>query len=304
MRLATKLPAAMVESAGDFDRFLNKQLKRLQTNFIDYYLLHGLNRNFWPKIRDLKVLRWAEGMMKDGRICYLGFSFHDELELFKEIINAYDNWTFCQIQYNYVDKDYQAGREGLQYAANKGLAVVVMEPLRGGVLTRQIPEPVAKLWANAPQKRTPAEWGLRWVWNQPEVSVVLSGMSTMEQVIENVSTANRSRTNILTAEELQLIDKVGATYRGLNPIPCTNCRYCLPCPNGVEIPQILALYNDAIVYDALQTSKLRYNSGISLSKEERADNCVECNDCVEKCPQGIPIPDWLKKAHALLDTTG
>lgn len=304
MRLATKLPAAQVKSSRDFDRFLNEQLKRLQTNYIDYYLLHGLNRNFWPKIRDFGVIRWAEGMMKDGQIRYLGFSFHDELDVFKEIVDAYDNWTFCQIQYNYVDRDYQAGIKGLKYAADKGLAVVVMEPLRGGGLTRQIPEPVAKLWASAPKKRSPAEWGLLWVWNQPEVSVALSGMSTMEQVEKNVSSAERTRPNILSAEELQLIDKVAAAYRGLNPIPCTNCRYCIPCPNGVEIPQILAFYNDAIVYDALQASRLRYSGGVVLSKEQRADNCIECNECTEKCPQGISIPEWLKRTHELLDTTG
>jgi len=304
MRLATKLSAAVVESAGDFDFVLNKQLERLQTDSIDYYLLHGLNRKFWSKMCDFGVIRWAEGAMKDGRIRYLGFSFHDELHVFKKIIDAYDNWTLCQIQYNYVDQDYQAGSKGLKYAANKGLAVVIMEPLRGGGLTRELPEPIAKLWASAPHKRSPAEWGLLWVWNQPEISVVLSGMSTLEQVKENVSTAERSRPNILTPSELQLIDQVVAAYSGLNPIPCTNCSYCLPCPNSVEIPQIFALYNDAFVYDALQPSKFRYNSMIVLNKEQRADNCLECLECVEKCPQGITIPDWLKKAHALLDTTG
>jgi len=304
IRLATKLPAAQIKSAKDFDRFLNEQLKRLQVNYIDYYLLHGLNKNFWSKIRDLGVINWAEGIMRDGRVRYLGFSFHDQLDVFKEIVDAYDNWTFCQIQYNYVDRDYQAGSKGLKYAADKGLAVVVMEPLRGGGLTKQIPEPVAKLWASAPQKRSPAEWGLLWVWNQPEVSVALSGMSAMEQVEENVSTAEQSRPNILTDAELQLIDKVAAAYRGLNPIPCTNCRYCVPCPNGVAIPEILSYYNDAIVYGAIQSAKLRYNGGVAISREQRADNCLDCNECVEKCPQEIPIPDWLKKTHELLDTTG
>lgn len=303
MRLATKLPANIVQSAKDFDLLLNEQLGRLQTNSIDYYLLHGLNSNFWPKLRDLGIFHWAEGAMKDGRIRYLGFSFHDELDVFKEIVDAYDNWTLCQIQYNYVDRDYQAGNKGLKYAADKGLAVVVMEPLRGGGLTRELPEPVAKLWANASQKRSPAEWGLLWVLNQQEVSVVLSGMTTMAQVEENVGIAARSRPNMLTSAELRLIDQVSVAYHGLYPIPCTNCRYCVPCPNGVEIPQILALYNDVFVYGDLQSSKLRYNAGISITKEQRADNCLECLECVEKCPQGISVPEWLKKAHALLDAT-
>ena len=302
IRLATKLSASAVESANDFDRVLNEQLERLQTNSIDYYLLHGLNRKFWAKLRDLGVIRWAEEAMKDGRIRYLGFSFHDEFHVFKEIIDAYDNWTLCQIQYNYVDQEYQAGSKGLKYAASKGLAVVIMEPLRGGGLTGELPEPIEKLWASAPCKRSLAEWGLLWVWNQPEISVVLSGMSTMEQVIENVSIAERSRPNILTPTELQLIDKVGLAYSGLRPISCTNCSYCLPCPNSVGIPQIFALYNDALVYDKLRPSKFHYK--ILLNKEQRADSCLECLECVEKCPQGIPIPDWLKKAHVLLDTTG
>lgn len=304
MRLATKLPAAIVESAKDFDRLLNEQLERLQTAPIDYYLLHGLTGNIWHKIRDFGVIRWAEGAIKDGRIRYLGFSFHDELEVFKEIIDAYDNWTLCQIQYNYVDKNYQAGSEGLKYAASKELAVVVMEPLRGGGITRALPEPVANLWDSASQKRTPAEWGLLWVWNQPEVSVALSGMSTMQQVEENVSTASRSRPDMLTHAELRLIDRVGATYRGLYPIPCTDCHYCLPCPNGVEIPLVFTLYNEGTVFDSLPFAQLRYNGGAFIKPEQRADHCTECNDCVEKCPQGIPIPDWLKKAHTLLNTKG
>ena len=208
IKLATKLPTWFVESAKDFDRYFNEQLERLQTDKIDFYLLHGLNGRSWSKVRDLGVLRWAEGMMNDGRFDHLGFSFHDDTDAFKEIIDAYDNWTLGQIQYNYMDVDYQAGRRGLEYAVDKGLAVVVMEPLRGGLLSKKPPEQVAKLWAGAPQKRTPAEWGLLWVWNQPEVSVALSGMSAMEHVVENVAVADRSRPGTLTADELELIDQV------------------------------------------------------------------------------------------------
>ncbi len=190
MKLATKMPVRMAESASDFDRLLNEQLERLGTK-IDFYLLHGLNRQSWTKVRDLGVLRWAEGAMADGRFDYLGFSFHDNLEAFKSIIDDYDNWTLGQIQYNYMDVEYQAGTEGLKYAADRGLAVVVMEPLRGGKLARA-PEQVAGVWESAPQNRSAVEWALQWVWDQPEVSIALSGMSAMEQVLENVDIANRS----------------------------------------------------------------------------------------------------------------
>ena len=299
MKLATKLPARLVESAADFDRFLNEQLERLQTK-LDFYLLHGLNSHSWTKVRDLGVLRWAEGAMADGRFDYLGFSFHDELDVFKEIVDAYDNWTLCQIQYNYMDVDYQAGRRGLEYAASKGLAVVVMEPLRGGRLAKEPPEQIAKVWARAAQRRTPAEWGLLWVWNQPEVSLALSGMSAMEQVVENVAVADGSGPGTLTIDEMVLFEHVREAYHRLGPIPCTSCGYCMPCPNGVEIPTIFQIYNEAIMYDDPQTGRVRYRWTDELKEEQRADQCTECGDCVEACPQQIPIPEWLQKAHELL----
>ena len=299
MKLATKLPARFVESASDFDRFLKEQLERLQTR-LDFYLLHGLNSRSWPKVRDLGVLRWAESMMADGHFGHLGFSFHDELDVFKDIVDAYDNWTLCQIQYNYMDVDYQAGRRGLEYAANKGLAVVVMEPLRGGRLAKEPPEQVAKVWASVAQKRTPAEWGLLWVWNQPEVSVALSGMSAMEQVVENVAVADRSGPGTLTPDELALFERIREAYQGLSPIPCTNCGYCMPCPNGVDIPSIFQIYNEAMMYDDPRTGRFRYRGPDGIKEEQRADQCTECGECLDACPQEIAIPEWLQKVHALL----
>jgi len=235
----------------------------------------------------------------NGYVDHLGFSFHDDYEVFKDIIDAYDNWTLCQIQYNYIDINFQAGIRGLQYAADKGLAVVVMEPLRGGRLGRS-PEQVVKLWATMPQQCTPAEWALKWVWNQPEVSVALSGMSTMEQVVENVASAERSGIGMLTSDELALIDQIREAYQGLNPIQCTNCEYCMPCPSSVEIPVIFGMYNDAIVYDNQRIGRLRYRGPRGLKEEQRADQCTECGECLEACPQKIPIPEWLQKAHELL----
>ena len=234
VKLATKLPSWLVQTAADFDRYLNEQLKRLDLDYVDFYLLHSLNKDFWRKLRGLDVFEWAEKARAAGRFRYLGFSFHDDYETFKEIVDAYD-WPMCQIQYNYMDVENQAGMKGLKYAAAKGMAVVIMEPLLGGKLVAP-PSPVQAIWDEAPRKRTPAAWALAWLWNQPEVSVVLSGMSTMAQVEENVALAASSRVGMLTPEELALYDRVQAAYRELVVIPCTNCRYCLPCPQGVDIP--------------------------------------------------------------------
>ncbi len=294
MKLATKMPVRMVESAADFDRIFNEQMERLQTDKIDFYLLHGLNGRSWPEARDMGVLRWAEEKMAAGRFDYFGFSFHDNLDAFKEIVDAYD-WTMCQVQYNYMDIETQAGREGVEYAANKGLAIVVMEPLRGGKLGKQ-PEPVMKVWGSASQKRSPAEWALLWVLNQPEASVALSGMSTMEQVVENVAVTSRSAPKILADEELALYDRVREAYQGLGPIPCTSCGYCMPCPTGVEIPRNFEIYNDAKMYDDMRIGRFYYRGG-RLEDGQRADQCTECGECVDACPQEIPIPEWLKKVH-------
>ncbi|CAB1082344.1 Aldo/keto reductase, 4Fe-4S-containing, TM1183 family [Olavius algarvensis Delta 1 endosymbiont] len=297
VKIATKLPSWLVDKPDDFDRFLDKQLEKLQTDHIDFYLLHALNSNYWPKLRDWDVLKWAEDAIADGRIHHLGFSFHDEFDVFKDIVDAYDGWIFCQIQYNFMDVEYQAGLKGLQYAADKGLAVVVMEPLRGGQLTTRVPPSVADLWQSATVHRTPADWALQWIWNHPQVTVLLSGMSTMQHVIENTASADRVDVVALTEEELVLVGKVREEYRRLVPVPCTNCNYCLPCPNSVEIAEIFEHYNDANIYDNPRGPRFHYGD---LSDDQRADSCVECFECEEKCPQGIPVVEYLKKAHALL----
>ena len=299
VRVATKLPCHEVNSSEDFDRCLNEQLKRLQTDSIDFYLLHRLNKLIWPKMCNLGVLKWADGAIADGRIGYFGFSFHDNYEVLREIINAYDNWTVCQIQYNYMDDNLQAGTRGLEYAHKKGLAVVVMEPIKGGRIT-VFPEKVGRIWANAPVQRTPAEWALRWVWNHPEVTTVLSGMSTMQQVIENVATAEHSQPHNLTADELALIGQVRDAYRSLSPVACTGCRYCMPCPNGVDITRIFELYNEAMIFNDAARRRKMYNDPNVIKEEQRADKCIKCEQCVEKCPQKVPIPEQLEKAHAFL----
>jgi hypothetical protein len=314
VRLATKMPAWLIQATGDFDRYLDEQLQRLRTETIDFYMLHGLGRERWHNLRDLGVLEWAERAMAGGRFRHLGFSFHDTLDVFREIVDAYDGWTFCQIQYNYMDEDYQAGVRGLRYAAERGLAVVVMEPLRGGMLAQNIPPAVQALWNPAsvgatlavaqdggeprPYKRTPADWALQWVWNQPEVSLALSGMNTMQQVEENLASAARSGPGALTPDELALIERVKQEYRKLCPIPCTDCRYCQPCPNGVAISRIFELYNEVVMYNALDRSRMVYEQW--MRDDERADCCLACGECESACPQGIEIIEWLKKAHQLL----
>jgi len=297
IRLATKLPCWLVDKPEDFDRYLNEQLERLQTDWVDFYLLHALNKESWLKMRDLGVLDRAEKAMTDGRFHHLGFSFHDEYEVFEEIVDGYDNWTLAQIQYNYMDVEHQAGARGLKYAAAKGLAVVVMEPVRGGQLSLTPPQRILDLWASAPRQRPPAEWALQWVWNHPQVSLLLSGMSTLEQVQQNVASASQSDPGTLTEAELALIACVREAYRELCPIPCTQCAYCQPCPSEVHIPRIFEIYNEAIMYNELRTARLLYGW---LKEEARADHCEECGQCLEMCPQGIPITDWLKRAHELL----
>ena len=234
VRVATKSPVWLVKKAEDFDTYLDEQLKRLQMDHVDFYLFHGLTGKSWRDvILKFDLLKKAEAAIGDGRIGHLGFSFHDEFDAFKEIVDGYDGWSFCQIQYNYMDTEYQAGTKGLKEAAAKGLAVVVMEPIKGGKLAVTPPPQVQSIWDEAKVKRKPAEWALRWVWNHPEVSVVLSGMSEMFYVEENLVYADRSGPNAMEPWELKLISRVKEAYGQLGFVGCTACRYCMPCPQGV-----------------------------------------------------------------------
>jgi hypothetical protein len=295
VRLATKMPSWKIEKAEDFDRYLDEQLERLQTDHIDFYLLHAMREKWWRKLRDLGVLAWSEGARADGRIGHLGFSFHDEYPVFKEIVDAYD-WTFCQIQYNYMDIENQAGSQGLQYAASKGLAVVIMEPILGGRLVTP-PEPIQEIWNSAPVQRKPADWALQWLWHQPEVSVVLSGMSAMSHVEENVASANAAAVGSLTDEELAIVDQVREAYKALCPIPCTQCKYCMPCPNGVDIPRNFEIYNQGVMYDKPEHARRSYGF---LDEEKRASACIACLECEDQCPQSIPISEWMVHVHEVL----
>lgn len=288
--LATKLPTWLINEKEDMDKYLNEQLKKLQTDHIDFYLLHALDKNKWENMKKVDALSWAEKKKQEGKIRYIGFSFHDEYPVFQEIVDYYDKWDFCQIQYNYMDIDVQAGEKGLKYAASKGLGVVIMEPIRGGRLANP-PQAVQDIWDTAKVKRTPAEWALQWLWNQPEVSVVLSGMSTFEQLKENIESAKRSGVNILTKEELEIVNRVRNKYKELSPIACTGCNYCMPCPNGVNIPKNFELYNEAHMYNTYEDNRRGYEN----LKDAKASSCIECGTCESVCPQHLTIIDYLKE---------
>jgi len=306
VRVATKMPVYMINKREEMDKIFNEQLNRLQTEYVDFYLLHALNRDTWRRALDLNVLDWAERQMAEGRIKYLGFSFHDEFEVFKEIIDGYNGWTLCQIQYNYMDTESSRqtpGTIGLKYASSKGLAIVVMEPIKGGLLAITPPKEIQEIWEEAEVKRSPVEWALLWVWNHPEVSVALSGMSRMEQVVENIEFADRSDPNTLTPKDLEIIGRVKEKYLQYGFIGCTRCQYCMPCPQGVRIPDIIAFLNEILrSNDPQKINEVvkRYNEAIP--KENRADVCIGCGTCEKKCPQSLPISRLMSHARWVLRT--
>ena len=299
--LATKLPLGQVKRRADMDSVLAGQLADLRTDHIDCYLLHGIGRESWAQFRDLGALDFLDSAKADGRIRYAGFSFHDQGGAFNGIVDGYD-WDFCQIQYNYMDVDFQAGRAGLHYAAQRGLGVAIMEPLKGGRLAVDGPSEVRGLWSAAPVQRTPAEWALRFVWDDPAVSVLLSGMSTMEQVMENLASASEGRPNSLRQEELALLQQVSEAYRQKLRVDCTACRYCLPCPSGITIPLVLGILNNTSLYDSLTEEARVYNFETTVvGATARASACTECGQCVEACPQGIDVPQALAECARLFD---
>ena len=293
--IATKLPVFSVTGRDDFDRLLDEQLKRLGTTYLDFYLLHGLNETTWANVRDLGVLKFLDRIQKDGRARHVGFSIHDTFSVFKDIVDSY-SWAMCQIQYNYIDEQFQAGKKGLLYAASKGLGVVIMEPLRGGKLVNVSTE-VRSLLSSSPDERTPIEWAFRWVWNHQEVSTVLSGMNSLDQVRENIQAAERGEANSLSTEEIALLNQAREVYRGMFKVDCTGCGYCMPCPAGVNVPSNLALYNDVLVFND-PSGVMVYNA--FLSAAQKASSCTECGECEAKCPQNIQIREELKKVHLTL----
>ena len=297
VKIATKLTPFMLHKAEDMEKMLNTQLQKLQTDHIDYYLLHGLEAEFWKKMLRFGALKFLEKAKKEGKIVNMGFSFHGSISTFKEIIEAND-WTMCQIQYNFLDEKLQAGTEGLKYAASKKLAVMVMEPLRGGSLANKLPAEAKKIYDSAPTKRTPAEWGLRWVWNHPEVTLVLSGMNQEKQILENIATAESALPNSMNPNELEVIKSVSDAHRKLLKVSCTGCQYCMPCPNGVNIPRNFQAYNDLYLSGDEQQARGMYAmflmGGLTGIRADAA-LCKDCKQCIVRCPQGINIPEKLEE---------
>lgn len=297
IKLATKLPVWLVKTYDDFDKYLNEQLERLETEYIDFYLLHALNRKTWENSKKLGVLDFIDKALKDGRIKHIGFSFHDDLELFKEIVDSYD-WTFCQIQFNYMDEKYQAGIDGMKYAAAKDLAVIIMEPLKGGKLAKKPRGEIKEVWDEYGIDKTSANLALRWVWSHPEVTLLLSGMSTMEQVEQNIKSAEDAFPLSLTNKEIKLVDELKNIYRQRNKVGCTGCEYCMPCPNNIVIPDIFEIYNEYYIYDSVKEGHDFYNRIMNAKKD--ASLCIECAKCETACPQNLAIINYLKEAHEVL----
>jgi len=295
--IATKLPPYLVHQPKDMDAILETQLKRLRTDHIDFYLVHALNDvGGWNRLKELGILEFVEKAKAAGKIGCFGFSYHGEKTDFKRLLDDHP-WDFCQIQYNYLDEHYQAGREGLEYAEGKDIGVVVMEPLRGGMLTGRIPDSVGNLWAQAGITRSPAEWALRWLWNHSGVTTVLSGMNQEDHIAENIRVAGEALPNHLTSEELALIDAVKGEYFRLKKVDCTGCGYCMPCPAGVNIPMCFGFYNNKHLFGGRGANfqYLGFTSGLTGGKPSNASLCIDCGKCEKACPQHIPIRQELRQ---------
>jgi uncharacterized protein len=295
--IATKSPVRIAEKPEDFDIYLDEGLRRLQTGYIDFYLLHGLDRNSWEKVKKLKLLDKLDIAKKEGKIKYRAFSFHDDLKLFKEIIDSY-SWDMCQIQLNFMGEHYQAGVEGLKYAASKSIGVVIMEPLFGGLLGENVPQDIVEKWDNLGIKRTPAEWAFRWLANFQEATVTLSGVSTMKQLEEDIKIFNKAFPNSMTENEAQTFEEVKKLYERKIKVKCTGCSYCMLCPSGVNIPGAFWHYNRAFMGDP-EVWKESYKSFFCNNKMD-ASQCNECGQCEKACPQHITVIDKLKEAHKYL----
>lgn len=293
--LATKYPIWKMEEGCDLTTILAEQLQKLQTDHIDFYMLHAVSRDRWENlVLPNGIMQQLLKAKEEGKVRHIGFSFHDDLTLFKEMVDYWPHWDFCQIQLNYVDKKHQAGIEGLEYAASKGLGVVIMEPLRGGYLAR-LPEQAEAIFRNA--GKDPVEMALDFLWDRPEVSLLLSGMSTMEQVQQNMAFAEKAEVGMLTEEDHVLLEQAEGVLRSFAEIPCTGCNYCSVCPQGIAIPQIFTAYNKCRVSMELFVGRKHYRE--AAQEGALGDACIGCGACEAQCPQGISIHEWMPKIHEL-----
>ncbi len=297
VNIATKLPPYLVHKYEDFDKLFNTQLSRLQTDHIDFYMIHMLTEiKSWQALLDKGVLKWVQEKKASGAIKSFGFSFHGIQEEFTKIVDAYD-WDFCMIQYNYLDENSQAGKSGLKLAAAKGMPVMIMEPLRGGRLAGNLPKDANSAINAAAVKRSPAEWSFKWIWNHPEVTTVLSGMNTMDMIKENIRVASETQPNSMSTDDLAVVEKLRTSILAATKVPCTGCAYCMPCPKGVDIPMCLSSYNDTQIHGGIVT-KFHY---IMRTNKHNASLCTKCGKCVKHCPQKIAIPQELANAAKALE---
>lgn len=300
INIATKLPQYLISSTAAIDRYFNEELSRLRTDHVDYYLMHHVTDiAMWEKLKTVGILDWIKQKKESGAIRNVGFSYHGNTENFLKVLNDYD-WDICQIQYNYLDEVTQAGRDGLKAAYEKDIPVVIMEPLRGGKLVNMLPEEAKLAMANSGHDWSPAEWGLRWLYNQPEVTVVLSGMNSQEMVLENCRTASETPAGSLTADDFAVLEVVKEKIREKEKVGCTGCRYCMPCPKGVDIPGIFRCYN-AMYTESKREGRFQFAQTVGLTKEPAfATQCIQCGKCEQHCPQSLPIREKLKEADKAL----
>ena len=300
VHVATKLPQYLVQKRPALDRYFDEQLRRLRTGYVDYYLMHMLTDPAqWERLKALGILEWIEEKKRSGAIRNIGFSFHGNTANFLKILDAYD-WDFCQIQYNYLDEHTQAGVAGLEAAAAKGIPVVIMEPLRGGKLVYLLPDEAKKIMARSPRGWTPAGWAFRWLYNQPGVTVVLSGMNSLAMVEENVATASDACAGTFTEADFAVIEQVRQQIRRTEKVGCTGCRYCMPCPQGIDIPGAFRCYN-AMYAERKGSGRWQYFQTVAMTKEPAfASQCIGCGKCESHCPQSIPIRQKLKEADKAL----
>ena len=298
--IATKLPQYLIGNRPALDRYFGEELNRLRTDHVDYYLMHHLTDvAMWEKLKKVGILDWIREKKETGAIRNIGFSYHGNTENFLRILNDYD-WDFCQIQYNYLDEVAQAGRAGLQAAAAKGIPVMIMEPLRGGKLVNMLPDAARKAMADSGRNWSPAEWGLRWLYNQPEVTVVLSGMNSTEMVEANCRTASEAQSGSLSEADLETLEKVKRAIREKEKVGCTGCRYCMPCPKGVDIPGIFRCWN-AMYTESKSAGRTQFIQTVGLTREPAfASQCIRCGKCEQHCPQSIPIREKLQEADRAL----
>lgn len=297
VKIATKLPQYLIKSEAALDKYFEEQLSRLKTDYIDYYLMHMLTDvAAWEKLVRLGIKDWIAKKKEEGKIINLGFSFHGNSEMFLKVLDAYD-WDFCQIQYNYMDEHTQAGRVGLQAAAAKGIPVIIMEPLRGGKLVDLLPDGAKKLIKNDPKGRTPAELAFRWLWNQPEVTCVLSGMNSLEMVQENIKIASEVQVGEFTDEDITLINEIKDEIQKTLKVGCTGCGYCMPCPKGIDIPTAFRCYN-RMYAEQRGSGRHEYLQIVALQKDMAfISDCAACGKCESHCPQHIEIRKELKNAE-------